>query len=258
MDLLVPLYYLWSVLRLLAPVSPPIVPCGSSLFTPFTPHRFLPPTLRLMVGNGSIQAPAWDRPLIPIIGPHRHKANSHPSVPPDPKISQNHGSGANPFLFFLELDVLLILLANGVIFGLLSAVQASASLLLQRAHPNLTQTTIGLCFLPLGFGCLFGALATGKQLNWQYAKERAKWEIEMRQKREENDTKVDADAPWTAEEELMFPKEKARVGWAFAYGIIASLAAIAYGWVLQAGTPLAVPLVFLFFGEFLSIQEITL
>lgn len=196
-----------------------------------------------MVGDGSIPPPKWNRPLIPVIGP-RHSSLAE-DLPP-----QEHHRSSNPFRFFLEFDVLCVLLCNGLIFALLSGVQASASLLLQRAHPGLTQVTVGLCFLPLGIGCVISALVTGKQLNWSYAKSRSQWEAAARQRRElQSENKLAPDAPWTKEEELTFHIEKTRLGWALAYGVIASIAAIIYGWVLHARTNLAVPLIFLFFSE---------
>lgn len=145
-------------------------------------------------------------------------------------------------------------------FALLSAVQASASVLFQQAHPGLTQITVGLCFLPLGVGCMVATVITGKQLNASYGKARATWEAEARQLRldGQSEPKIPLDAPWTKEEELTFSIEKTRLTWAMWYGAIASLFAIGYGWVMHAKTNLAVPLIFLFFGEHNSTDICTL
>ncbi|KAG8896996.1 hypothetical protein FRB99_008526 [Tulasnella sp. 403] len=166
---------------------------------------FLPETLRRVVGNGSTPAPWWDRPLIPIIGPFR--LGRKPPAPAEIANTESPGRPRyNPFRFFLQLDVDVMLFANAEVYGVFIAMQASLSLLLQEAYPFLNQTSIGLCFLPMGVGALFSSLMTGRFLDWQYRKDRASWEQERRRLRRM--ANEDPDAPFTQEDELTFPIER--------------------------------------------------
>lgn len=149
----------------------------------------------------------------------------------------------NPFLFFREPDVIFMLLANGLVYALFVSMQSTTSLLLQRAYPFLTETDIGLCFLPMGAGCLGSTLVTGRLLDWQYKKDRAAWEAEQRRGMEK------PDAPIPKELEITFPLEKARLKGALAYTTAVAGVGVAYGWTLEKKVPLAVPLIVQFIGE---------
>ncbi|KAG9009630.1 hypothetical protein FRB90_008258 [Tulasnella sp. 427] len=205
---------------------------------------FFPETLRRIVGDGTIQAPLWNRPLVPLFPlVRRRKASTSASTP----VSQNiQKARVNPFLLFKEPDVIFILIANGIVYGLFVGIQASSSLLLQMAYPSLTLFEIGLCFLPLGGGCLISSLLTGKFLDWQYKKDRRSWEA--RKKREREEAGEDIDAPWSKEDELTFPIERSRLklGTFFTFSVCA--VSIGNGWVLDKHGPLAVTLILQFIG----------
>lgn len=152
----------------------------------------------------------------------------------------------NSFLLFKEPDVIFILVANGLVYGLTVGIQASSSLLFQTAYPSLSLSEIGLCFLPLGVGCLISTLVTGKFLDRRYKKDRRAWEIRKKREREEAGEKVDA--PWSEDDELTFPIERARLKLGAFYTFCVCAVSIGYGWVLDRQGPLAVALVLQFIG----------
>lgn len=92
-----------------------------------------------------------------------------------------------------------------------------------------------------------GSVLTGKQLDWQYRKDRGRWEA---QRRERLGLEKLGELPaLTKEEELEFPIEKARLKWALGYTIGVSLLGVGFGWALEKRVTIAVPLVFLFFSK---------
>lgn len=196
-----------------------------------------------MVGNGSILAPWWDRPLIPLIGPYR-RSQSHITPTTTPSSPPSSKKIINPFLFFRELDVVFMLLANGLVFALWVSIQATTSLLFENAYPYLDQSTIGVCFLPMGAGAFSSSLITGRLLDWQYRKDRAIWEEEQRKGMEK------PDAPIPREVEVTFPVEKTRLKWAMAYTSAIVVVSIGYGWAVDRKVNLAVPLILQFICEF--------
>lgn len=201
----------------------------------------MPETLRRIVGNGSYPAPWWDRPLIPLIGPFRRH---HRHDPAPATLLVLAAPRLNPLLLLKEPDVVFVLLLNGFVYVVFVAMQATTFVLIQTAFPNLSLPEIGLCFAPFSVGCIVGTLVTGKLLDRQYQKDRAKWEQEQPILE-----KSDSKRTYSTEEELTFPIEKARLKSAMAYNLILTVMAIPYGWMLQRKVNLAGPLIFQFVGE---------
>ncbi|KAG8909707.1 hypothetical protein FRC01_006777, partial [Tulasnella sp. 417] len=189
---------------------------------------FLPETLRRIVGNGSQPAPNWwSRPLIPVIGPHSRRKplqqESTSTLAPQAK----RPIRPNPFLLFLEPDIIFMLLSTGLTYCLFVTIQSTTSLLFQEAYPSLSEMAVGLCFLPMGLGAFVSSAFTGKQLDWEYKRCRRQWEETRRAKwkearREgsekqrgsvdgEGDVEVESPSipPPTKEEELTFHVEAA-------------------------------------------------
>ena len=208
--------------------------------------RFLPETLRAIVGDGSQKAQSWNRPLIPLIGPNRRYKHScsekaeptSVATPAEPQPLTTRKPRMNPFLLFKNPDVLCILFSNAFAYALFMVVPATIASLFEEIYPQLNQTDIGLCYLPLGFGCIFSSLTTGKLLDRTYQRERKKWE-ESR-----NASLVDEKENMKLEQ--MFHVEKARLAPTVGYTIAALSCAIAYGWCLSARGPLPVALILQF------------
>jgi len=108
--------------------------------------RFLPETLRKLVGDGSSPPSRLFMPIIPLLGRGRIHVQSSPE-----KRSWNPFSGfKNPLPIFLNLDIDIVLLFNAIIYAEFYGVTASLSVLFEDVYPFLNEATVGLCFLSIG------------------------------------------------------------------------------------------------------------
>lgn len=180
-----------------------------------------------MVGNGSIPAPKWDRPLVQIIGNNRRQAQT---VRPPPKPIQN------PFLLFKQLDIVLLLLFNAVTYSVYYAITTTIAQIFGDRYPFLSESEIGLLFLAIGGGSTIGSIGVGKTLDWEYKHIRRRLEKRARADAEKKDSKA-----LLKEED--FPIEEARLRSMPIYLGLFSLCCVGYGWALDQTAPLAVPLI---------------
>ena len=67
-------------------------------------------------------------------------------------------------------DALLMLTCNAVSFAIFPALMASISTVLKPEYPFLTETTVGLCFLPIGVATCLGSVFTGKLIDREFKK----------------------------------------------------------------------------------------
>ena len=74
----------------------------------------------------------------------------------------------NPFRLFLQLDILLLLALNGIVFAIFYGINASISSLFLAAYPFLDETKIGLCYLAIGGGMVIATPIMGRVLDWEY------------------------------------------------------------------------------------------
>ncbi|KAF5312980.1 hypothetical protein D9619_002950 [Psilocybe cf. subviscida] len=184
---------------------------------------FQPETLQLIADRGQHNVPILYKPVLPVIG---RNSPAVPSTATRPKVSRN------PFRLFLNPDVDVLLLIAAISCAIFYGVIATISTSFAEAYPFLTQTTIGLCFLSIGGGMMFGSSVSGRVFDRQYAKYKAKAQARM---------SADPTADMTREES--FPLEKARLR-LIPYLIILQVVACAgYGWSIQKRVNIAVPLI---------------
>lgn len=119
--------------------------------------RFLPETLRTVVGDGSVTPPPLYRPIIPIIKP-----KGNPCELPKP----NHSW--NPFRLLVNTDIIVLLVLNAIVCAVFYGFTATISTLFEATYPFLNETTIGLCFLAIGGGMVIGSVVNGRFLDWEY------------------------------------------------------------------------------------------
>ncbi|KZV86099.1 MFS general substrate transporter [Exidia glandulosa HHB12029] len=182
----------------------------------------LPETLRKIVGNGSIPPPIHLRPLFPFL--RRDKPDAEPlKATPGDTSTLSALKHLNP-RFLKEPDVVAILSSNACTFALFQAVSATISPLLFESYPFLTQTTVGLCFLPVGIGATIGSMVVGRIMD-----------AEFRRFGGSRGARIPPD----------FPLEKARLRLVPVFLAVALAAAIIFGWT-PGRASLAVPLVFNF------------
>ncbi|OLN87208.1 Quinidine resistance protein 2-like protein 1 [Colletotrichum chlorophyti] len=177
---------------------------------------FLPETLRNLVGNGSISLGGVYTPLVPVVGRSRMKQKT-------PRAQAAVRRSINPFIILVYPDVAITLTFTGIVYAVNNTVVTTVASSFARVYPWLSETDLGLCYLPTGFGMIVGSTLTGKLLDWDYA----------RIKRQ-----VEASGTTTA-----FPKEYARLRTMPVLLVLFSGAVIAWGFCVDKGVHIAVPLV---------------
>lgn len=173
---------------------------------------FLPETLRAIAGDGSVPVPRHLRAVVPLVG---RRASALPALDaPAQKVTHS----VNPFVLFGYPDVLVLLSFTGIVYAVNYTITATISSAFAEIYPDLSETVLGLCYLPTGAGMIMGSTMTGKMLDWEYARIKA-------QKPEG------------------FSIEYARLRIMPFYLVLFLGCVLGWGWCLQARTHLAVPLV---------------
>ncbi|ORZ21205.1 major facilitator superfamily transporter [Absidia repens] len=238
----------------------------------------LPETLRSLVGNGSVYAnptpqqyfaerrrqkhyqykgddeekqsgrvypPARRSSLDSALTALEHQPNHlhaiyHPS--PDassPPTNNNNKKSKSRFLilpnpfrslsYFREKDVAVVVMYNALQYAAFYCILTSVTGLFTKIY-GLNEFQIGLCYLANGVGSGIGSMASGRIMNWQFKRLAKKMGLE------DHEIKRGDMAP-------EFPLEHARMNFTWAYGVIFSIAMIAYGWGLHVKAPLPLILV---------------
>jgi len=189
---------------------------------------FLPETLRQLVGDGSVIPSRFYRPLIPLVGKGR---TSYDAVKP-PRRPLN-----NPLRLLLHLDVLNLLVFNGIFYAVFYAVLTTISTLFSSKYPFLNETDIGLCFLAVGGGLMIGSVLSGRILDADYQRIKKK----VAKKAQEDSEKHIQPEDVTKDES--FPIERARLRTVPIFTTVFIVACAGYGWSLQREANIAVPLI---------------
>ncbi|CAE6487842.1 unnamed protein product [Rhizoctonia solani] len=230
-----------------------------------------PETLRAIVDDGSRPPQRWNRTPIPILGRKVPKVipDSGSMVPVTPR------KGANPlriFRIFTQPDVLLVLISTGIVYSLFYSVTTTTSPLFLSAYPYLTQSTVGLCFIPYGFGGALGSVVIGRVLDydWRKMEERvisgASNQVEGEENKAEkgvhtathyHDSQKEKSATAKLEKQDL-PIEHTRLKRAPILFALLISASIGYGWSVQQKAHIAVPLVLQFIVGFVSMSIITI
>jgi hypothetical protein len=120
-----------------------------------------PETLKSVVKEGRNQIPILYQPVIPIIGRQIYQG---------PTVAWGVTAKVfrNPFRLFLQLDILLLLALNAIVFAVFYGINASISSLFLAAYPFLDESKIGLCYLAIGGGMIIATPIMGRVLDWEY------------------------------------------------------------------------------------------
>ncbi|KAF8307790.1 MFS general substrate transporter [Clavulina sp. PMI_390] len=232
---------------------------------------FLPETLRSLVGNGSIPARGFSRSLWSVIQAGKQERLVSPSVVPDAK--KKSGNPLIALTYILEKDVAIILFFNGFQTTTMFAILTSLSNVMQKSY-NLSTSetgltlhvtpfrvrsekvymmnlTISLCSLPIGFSMFISNVISGRVLDWEFRRMRAKL---AKQKQDDQETSsqnvVTATKKMDPNDLLEFPVEHARMRLLPLYCIVSWSATIAYGWLLETKQPLVAPLIMQFIAGY--------
>jgi hypothetical protein len=104
------------------------------------------------------------RALVPIVG----RKVSHEAYDPATKTVSKHS--VNPFVILTYPDVIVLLSFTGIVYAVNYTITATISTAFAKVYPNLSETVLGLCYLPTGAGMIIGSTMTGKLLDWEYAR----------------------------------------------------------------------------------------
>jgi multidrug resistance protein len=173
---------------------------------------FLPETLRSIAGNGSLPVRKRLRPLVPIVG----RKVSQEAYDPSTQVKSKHS--VNPFVILTYPDVIVLLTFTGIVYAVNYTITATISTAFAKVYPDLSETVLGLCYLPTGAGMIIGSTMTGKMLDWEYTR--------IKERSGEN-----------------FTIEYARLRIMPFYLGLFIVCVIAWGWTIQARAHMAVPLV---------------
>ncbi|KAF7545639.1 hypothetical protein G7046_g9516 [Stylonectria norvegica] len=194
---------------------------------------FLPETLRSLVGNGSVQPGSFVyRPMFPVLG--RGKVTI--ATPGDlTKTRQQNSRGtANPFRLLIYPDIALTLTYTGIVYAVNYTITSTISSSFAATYPFLSQTLLGICYLPTGLGMLLGSSITGKLLDLEYARQKRKLR---------NENLQNSEAESNEEDNSRFPIERARLQTVPLLLVIFIVCVIGWGWCIQARSHIAAPLV---------------
>lgn len=183
-----------------------------------------PETCRTVVGNGTIPAQRWNRPLLDLYS-GRHDALNLPERKfhfPNP---------LKTLTIVFEKEMALILFLNGIIYLGFILVAATLSTLFKEIY-GYNDLEVGLCYLPYGFGCAGAVFAQGYVLDWNYRRIAKKIGFTIDRKRGDNLGQ--------------FPIESARIQPLYPTLFLGIAVLIGYGWALEYEAPVAVPLVLVF------------
>jgi MFS family permease len=200
--------------------------------------RVLPETLRAIVGDGSVPPPRLYRtPLALIKGSQITPSSSRPPKKPF----------QNPFLLFTYPDVVTLLVFNAIVNAVFYGVLASLSSLFADDYPFLSETDLGLCFLAIGGGMIFGSVVTGRLMDRDYSVTREKMVQERMRDTEKSSEEAEVRKEVVREEN--FPIEVARLRSSPIYLTILTACVVGYGWCLEKRVSIAGPLILQFISE---------
>ncbi len=190
----------------------------------------VPETCRKVVGNGSIPARGWNMTALDLI--HRRGQPQHTAASGSaPKRELRFPNPLNALRVVFEKDLALLLFYNTMIYLVFILIAATLSTEFADIY-HLTNLQTGLCYLPYGIGCCVAAVVQGYILDSNYRRIAHKIGFTIDYKR--------------GDDLREFPIEKARIRPVYPMLATGIAAVICYGWVLQAETSLAGPLVLLF------------
>lgn len=204
---------------------------------------FLPETLRILVGNGSGYANPTPFQWFQHHRRSKHLSNASIEVRPN----MDHRSRPNllaPLLYFLQPELAMILFYYGVIAGVMYAIMVSIPNLYASIY-GLNELQVGLCYIPLGVGCVLGAFSNGHLMDKRFKATAKKYGLEP-----PNNKQARFALPGD------FPLFQCRLKTLWIYAVVESIVTLTYGWVLQQQVHIAVPLILQFLCKLMREREI--
>ncbi|KAL1700891.1 major facilitator superfamily domain-containing protein [Schizophyllum commune] len=187
---------------------------------------FLPETCAAVeIGDSKVKKVIYS-PVFNIVG---HASDENSQKPP---ASAKRKGIRNPLPLFLNPAVALALAYTAMTYSVWYCVTATISSAFAVKYPFLSEAHVGLCYLPLGCGMLTGSLVHGRVLDAEYRRMHRKWTVQQA-----------ADVEKGVTSGKSFPVEHARLRLMPLHVAVFSSCVIGWGWAVQAGAHLAIPLV---------------
>ncbi|GAB1318588.1 Quinidine resistance 1 [Madurella fahalii] len=191
----------------------------------------VPETCRNVVGNGSVPARGWNMTAIDFLRSRQRHHQRTGAADDAPKHELRFPNPFNTLRVVFEKDLFLLLLYSTLLYSVFILITATLSTELAEIY-SLNDLQVGLCYLPYGIGCCIAGVLQGYILDRNYRRIAHKIGFTIDYKR--------------GDDLRDFPIEKARIVPIYPILCVGVAAVLGYGWVLQAGTNLAGPLIMLF------------
>lgn len=215
--------------------------CGICMIINFL---ILPETKRTLVGNLSIRPKRLiNRAPILLLKSVRRKL--HFDNPDYETLDPNKGKvdPISAFKIILHPEIILSLMPAGLQFALWTITLASISSQLSVAPYNYKLTIIGICYLPSGIGGLIGSFVTGKVIDIYYRRALRRFE----EKKEQGIIPIDS----------KFNTLRARLFTSIPQNFLAVIAFTLFGWSVERGWNIAVPLITSAIGSFCAMSTLS-
>ena len=188
----------------------------------------LPETLRSLVGNGSIPATGLAESPIAYLQRRRQEKLSSESSQAQQEATKPTNKGRIDFLGPLRIlfgkQAICIILFLSIYYTVWQMTVAAMSTLFEETY-GLTQIQTGLTYIANGVGCILGTLTTGKFLDFDYRRIKAKHPGDT------ND----------------FPIEQARLRTMWLWAALQCISVVVFGWTIDKHVHISVPIIATFF-----------
>lgn len=192
---------------------------------------FFPETCRNVVGNGSLPAQRWNRPLLLHFW-QKYRGSAHTAVTTSEKTTKRRPGILSTIPILLNKESFLILFFIGIVYGGYYIIITGLPQQLTTTY-NFNSIQVGLCYIPVGMGPMLIRPFVGRIMDANFRRHARLAGIEVAENRQ-----VDIEN---------FPVEQARLQVSLALIYISSASIIPYGWVMNLShPPLAAVLVLLF------------
>lgn len=187
----------------------------------------LPETLRSLVANGSVLSSNL-MTRFPLQAYQKNsKMERDPTIPPPQLAAGKNIDIFGPFRILISRHAAPIIFFLAIYYAVWQMSITAMSSLFKDSY-GLTEIQIGLTFIANGVGSIIGTLITGKILNIDYGRVKARYEATL-------STDVEADnavsRPKTTQED--FPLEKARLRLVPIFSLFQCLSLLLFGWTIQ-------------------------
>ena len=189
----------------------------------------LPETLRSLVGNGSIPAKGLaESPLA-----YMQRRRQEKRAPESAKVQQESSTSAKkkaqidflgPLRILVGKQAVCVILFLSIYYTVWQMTVAAMSTLFEQTY-HLTQLQTGLTYIANGVGCILGTITTGKFLDFDYRRVKAKY---------------------TGDDDG-FPIERARLRTMWLWAGLQCASVLVFGWTIDKHVHISVPIITTFF-----------